>query len=217
MTAPRLAVLLSGRGSNLGAILDAARAGTLGCAPVLVVSNRPGAAGLARAEAAGIPTALVDHRAYTDRAAFEAALGAVLDRAGVELVALAGFMRVLTPTFVARYTGRLVNIHPSLLPAYPGLDTHARVLAAGDAWHGASVHFVTAQVDGGPVIAQLRVPVRPGDTAEVLAARVLRGEHRLYPTVLAWLAAGRVALRDGRVWMDGAPLPAPARLDDVAD
>lgn len=217
MTAPRLAVLLSGRGSNLGAILDAAHAGSLGCIPVLVVSNRPDAGGLERAAAAGIPTALVDHRRYADRAAFEAALGAVLDDAGVDLVALAGFMRVLTAPFVARYPGRLVNIHPSLLPAYPGLDTHARALAAGDAWHGASVHYVTAEVDGGPVIAQVRVPVRPGDTPPVLAARVLRSEHRLYPAVLAWLAAGRVVLRDGRVWMDGAPLPAPVRLADVAD
>lgn len=217
MTPPRLAVLLSGRGSNLSAILAAAGAGALGCTPVLVVSNRPGAAGLALAARAGVPTALVDHRTYASRADFEAALGAVLDDAGVDLVALAGFMRVLTPPFVARYTGRLVNIHPSLLPAYPGLDTHARALAAGDAWHGASVHYVTAQVDGGPVIAQARAPVRPGDTPDALAARVLRAEHLLYPAVLRWIGTGRVALRDGAVWMDGAPLRAPVRLDDVAD
>jgi phosphoribosylglycinamide formyltransferase 1 len=211
---PRLAVLVSGRGSNLQAILDAAATGSLGCTPVLVVSNRPGAAALERARVAGVPTAVVDHRAYRDRAAFEMALGAVLDGADVTWVALAGFMRVLTADFVAQRAGRLVNIHPSLLPAWPGLDTHAQVLAAGERWHGASVHFVTAQVDGGPVIAQVRVPVLPGDTPDTLAARVLRGEHRLYPAVLAWLAAGRVAFRDGRVWMDGAPLGEPVRLAD---
>lgn len=162
--------------------------------PCLVLSNVPGAGGLAKAQALGVPVAVVDHRDYPgDRAGFEAALDAALRAAGAEVVALAGFMRVLTPGFVNRWAGRVVNIHPSLLPKYPGLDTHARALAAGDAQAGCTVHEVTAELDAGPVLGQARVPVLPGDTAETLAARVLGAEHRLYPEVLRrWLAGGKL-------------------------
>lgn len=214
MSAPRLAVLVSGRGSNLGALLDAVAAGTLPVVPALVLSNRAGAPALQRAARAGVPTVTVDQTVYSSRADFEAAVDDALAGVDVELIALAGFMRVLSAGFVTRHAGHLLNIHPSLLPAYPGLNTHARVIAAGERWHGASVHFVTEQVDGGPVIAQVRVPVRPEDTVDTLETRVLRGEHRLYPTALAWAAEGRAVLRDGAVWMDGAPLTEPLRLPD---
>lgn len=159
--------------------------------PVLVVSNRPGAAGLARAQALGVPTAVVDHRAHDGRPAFEAALARVLDAAVPDIVALAGFMRILTPDCVQHYAGRMINIHPSLLPAYTGLNTHARALAAGDAQAGCSVHEVTPALDAGPILGQGRVPVRPGDTPDTLAARVLEMEHRLYPAVLRRVADGR--------------------------
>lgn len=208
----RLAVLISGRGSNLGAILDAIAAGRLAAQVVLVLSNRPGAAGLDLAAAAGLTTAVVDHRWYPDRAAFERALVAALDVAHPDLLVLAGFMRVLTADFVHRYRGRLINIHPSLLPAFAGLDTHARALAAGVAEHGASVHFVTAAVDGGPLIAQIRVPVLAGDTPDTLAARVLLAEHQLYPLVISWHAAGRLVLDGDTVQLDGLPLAAPVQF-----
>lgn len=159
--------------------------------PVLVLSNRPDAGGLAKAAERGIPTAVVDHRDFSeDRAAFESAIDAELEQAGAEIVCLAGFMRVLKPEFVSRWQGRMLNIHPSLLPKYRGLDTHARALAAGDAEHGCSVHEVTAELDGGPILGQARVPVLPGDTPESLAQRVLPMEHRLYPAVLSRFATG---------------------------
>ena len=205
----RLAVLLSGRGSNLDSILRACAAGTLPARVVQVISNRPGAGGLTLAAAAGVPVAVVDHRQFADRAGFERALDAQLAAVPCDLVVLAGFMRVLTADFVARHRGRLINIHPSLLPEFPGLDTHARALAAGVAEHGASVHFVTTAVDGGPLVAQIRVPVRAGDTPETLAARVLAAEHRLYPTVLGWYARGRLTLAGEQVQLDGLPLAAP--------
>lgn len=209
----RLAVLISGRGSNLKAILDAIAAGRLAARVVLVLSNRPGAAGLDLAATAGLTTALVDHRQYPDRPAFEQALVTALDAAEADLLVLAGFMRVLTADFVRRYRGRLINIHPSLLPAFAGLDTHARALAAGVTEHGASVHFVTAAVDGGPLIAQTRVPVRGDDTPDTLAARVLQVEHWLYPQVISWYAAGRLALDGDAVLLDGLPLKSPVQLD----
>ena len=159
--------------------------------PCLVLSNDPAAAGLARAAAQGVPVAAVDHRPYrSDRAGFEAALSAELDRAAPDILCLAGFMRILTPGFVARHAGRMLNIHPSLLPLYPGLHTHARALAAGDAWAGCTVHEVTAELDAGPVLGQGRVPVLADDTEDTLAARVLAMEHRLYPAVLRRFAAG---------------------------
>lgn len=209
----RLAVLISGRGSNLKALLDAIAAGRLAAQVVLVLSSRPGAAGLDLAAAAGLTAVVVDHRQYPDRVLFEQALVAALDAARADLLVLAGFMRVLTADFVHRYRGRLINIHPSLLPAFEGLDTHARALAAGAAEHGASVHFVTAAVDGGPLIAQIRVPVLAADTPDTLAARVLQAEHRLYPLVIAWYAAGRLALDDDAVLLDGLALTSPVRMD----
>lgn len=213
MTAPfRVAVLISGRGSNLGSILEACASGAVPARVAQVISNRPDAGGLALASAAGVPTAVVDHRQFADRAAFEQALDEQLTTEPADLLVLAGFMRVLTAGFVERHCGRLINIHPSLLPDFPGLDTHARALAAGAVAHGASVHFVTAAVDGGPVIAQIRVPVHAGDTPDTLAARVLAGEHRLYPTVIGWCAQGRVTLAGDTVHLDGLPLAAPVQF-----
>jgi phosphoribosylglycinamide formyltransferase-1 len=192
MALARIVVLISGRGSNLGALLAAEREGRLGGAVALVVSNRPDAGGLAIAQRNGVATAIVDHRAFADRDAFETALAATIDAAEPDLVVLAGFMRVLAPAFVARYEGRIVNVHPSLLPAYTGLHTHRRALADGVTTHGCSVHFVTADLDGGPVIAQERVPVLPGDDEDALAARVLEAEHRLLPSVVRAICEGRV-------------------------
>jgi phosphoribosylglycinamide formyltransferase 1 len=186
----RVAILISGGGSNMVKLVDS-MTGDHPARPVLVVSNVPGAGGLERARERSVPVAVVDHRAYRgDRAAFEAALDAVLGQVQPDIICLAGFMRILTPDFVARHEGRILNIHPSLLPKYPGLDTHARALAAGDAEAGCSVHVVTGELDAGPVLGQARVPVRADDTAETLAARVLGMEHSLYPAVLRRFAAG---------------------------
>ncbi len=190
-------VLISGRGSNLQAILDA------GIPVSAVISNRSGAGGLEIAARRGIATAVVEHRRFATREAFDAALAQEIDRHAPRLVALAGFMRVLTPGFVAHYAGRLVNIHPSLLPEFPGLDTHARALAAGAKRHGCTVHFVTAALDHGPVIAQASVPVLPGDTAATLAARVLAQEHRIYPRALRWFLDGLLEVEDGKVRVKG--------------
>lgn len=186
-------VLISGRGSNLQAILEA---GIPVCA---VISNQADAAGLAVAARHGVATSVVEHRACAGRESFDAALAAAIDRHAPKLVALAGFMRVLTPGFVARYAGRLVNIHPSLLPEFPGLDTHARALAAGVQRHGCTVHFVTAQLDQGPVISQASVPVLPGDSAQTLAARVLEQEHLLYPQAIRWFLDGKLVIEGDRV------------------
>lgn len=210
----RAAVLISGRGSNMAALLDAAaRDPTYPAAIALVLSNRADAAGLARAAAAGVPTAVVESRGFRgDREAFERAVDAELARAGVELVALAGFMRVLTPWFVGRWQDRMVNIHPSLLPAFPGLDTHARALAAGVRVHGCTVHLVRAGVDDGQILAQAAVPVLQDDTPETLAARVLAQEHRIYSVALGWLAAGRVRVEGGRAWVAAAGADPDAAL-----
>jgi phosphoribosylglycinamide formyltransferase 1 len=185
-----VAILISGAGSNMRALLDDMAAPDHPARPVLVLSNRPGAAGLSRAAARGLPTATIDHRAHADREAFEAAVEAELDRAGADLICLAGFMRVLTPGFAARWQGRMLNIHPSLLPLFPGLDTHARALEAGVAVHGCTVHEVTGDLDAGPIRGQGVIPVEPGDTPATLAARLLPMEHRLYPAVLRHFAAG---------------------------
>lgn len=182
---PRIAVLLSGRGSNMVALAEAARAPGFPATLALVVSNRPQAEGLATAAALGFETLALPHGAYPDRAAFDAALSAALRAHAIDLVVLAGFMRILTPGFIRDWEGRILNIHPSLLPKYPGLDTHARALAAGDSEAGCTVHVVTETLDDGPILAQARVPIRPGDTAETLAARVLEAEHRLYPVAVA--------------------------------
>ena len=189
MSRVRLGILISGRGSNMEALLKAAADPGWPCEPVLVLSNKSDAGGLARAAAFGVKTAAVDHKIYgKDREAFERAVDAELRAAGVELIALAGFMRVLTPWFVTAWAGKLINIHPSLLPKYPGVDTHARCLAAGDKVHGCTVHQVTAGVDEGPAIGQAEIDVLPGDTPDTLAASVLKAEHLLYPRCLAAVA-----------------------------
>ncbi len=186
----RVAILISGTGSNMTALLDDMDRPGHPARPVLVLSNRPDAAGLARAAARGVAVASVDHRAHPSRETFEAAVQAELDRAGADLICLAGFMRVLTPGFTTRWRGRMLNIHPSLLPLFPGLDTHARALAAGMAVHGCTVHEVTPELDAGPIRGQGVIPVEPGDTPATLAARLLPMEHRLYPAVLRRFAAG---------------------------
>jgi phosphoribosylglycinamide formyltransferase-1 len=189
----RVAVLISGRGSNLAALIEAAQAKDYPAEIVLVLSNRPEAAGLARARAAGIATAVVDHRPYgEDRTRFEHALQAKLETHRIDIVCLAGFMRLFTGDFVRRWRGRMLNIHPALLPQFKGLHTHRRALAAGAAEHGATVHFVVPEMDSGPIVAQQSVPVLAGDTEEALAQRVLEVEHRLYPQALRALAEGRV-------------------------
>ena len=206
-----IVVLISGRGSNLEAILRVAAAEhwyeTPGARVVAVISNRPDAAGLAAARSAGIATAVVEHAAFDSRDAFDAALAAEIDRHRPALVVLAGFMRVLTPGFVRHFEGRLVNIHPSLLPLFPGLETHRRALAAGVRVHGATVHFVSAEVDSGGIIAQAIVPVLPTDGEEELAARVLEQEHRLLPRALRLLLEERVRLVDGRVVVSAGRAP----------
>ena len=204
-----LVVLISGSGSNLQALIDASQRDL----PVeirAVISNRADAYGLERARKAGIPTEVLSHKGYPDRDSYDAALQRLIDGYEPRLVVLAGFMRILTPGLVRHYEGRMFNIHPSLLPAYRGLHTHQRVLDAGDRTHGASVHFVTEELDSGPVIIQARVPVLVDDTAEVLAARVLEKEHRIYPQAVRWFAEGRLRLNGGRVFLDGRALEQPA-------
>lgn len=190
-------ILISGRGSNMQAILEA------GIPVAAVISNRADAAGLAIAAGRGVATAVVDHRPFASRDAFDAALAEVIERYAPRLVALAGFMRILTPGFVARFAGRIMNIHPSLLPQFPGLDTHARALAAGAKRHGCTVHFVTAELDHGPIIAQAAVPVLPGDTEQSLAARVLAQEHLLYPRAIRWFLDGDLVIDGGKVRVKG--------------
>jgi phosphoribosylglycinamide formyltransferase-1 len=205
----RVAVLISGRGSNMAALIEAAKDPNYPAEIALVVSNRPDAAGLALARAAGIATAVVDHAAFgKDRAAFDRALQAALEQHRIELVCLAGFMRLLTPAFVGQWRERMLNIHPSLLPAFKGLDTHRRAIEAGTKIHGATVHFVVAEMDSGPIIAQGAVAVRDDDSDATLAARVLAVEHRIYPLALKLVAEGRVTIADGRCLIDGVPVPA---------
>lgn len=209
----RLVALISGRGSNLQAVIDALNAGQIVAEVAAVISNNSNALGLERARQMGIPTRVVNHHDYPDRAHFDAALHQAIQPFAPDIVFLAGFMRILGADFVHQYHGRLLNIHPSLLPAYRGLNTHARVIAAGDTQHGASVHFVTPELDGGPVIARIKVKVYPDDDPERLAARVLTQEHQLYPTVIGWFAAGRVRLQNQQVYLDGNPLCQPVELD----
>jgi len=211
----RLAVLISGTGSNLQAILDAIDAGELPARVSLVLSNKAGAAGLARAERAGVPAQAIDHRGFPDRASFDQAMIERIDAHGADTVVLAGFMRILSPSFVRHYQGRLINIHPSLLPKYPGLNTHARALEAGDREHGCSLHFVTDELDGGPLIAQARFPVAANDTAETLSEKVQAREHRLYPQVLRWRAQQRLQMTDQGVELDGERLPAQGFQTDT--
>jgi phosphoribosylglycinamide formyltransferase-1 len=213
----RLAVVISGGGSNMVAIARACAAGQIPAVIAVVISDVPEAAGLERARELQLHTAVVDRRAHVqdgrpDRAAFEAALERQIADSGADYLILAGFMRVLSAPFVSRYAGRMLNIHPSLLPHYRGLDTHARVLAGGDAEHGVSVHFVTAELDGGPLIAQCSVPVLPGDTVASLSARVHAREHMLYPMVIQWLTSGRLRWNHGAPTLDGAPLKSPVKV-----
>ncbi|HWL61869.1 MAG TPA: phosphoribosylglycinamide formyltransferase [Steroidobacteraceae bacterium] len=214
---PRLAVLISGGGSNMVAIARACQEGRIPARIVLVLSDIPEAAGLARARELGLHAVVVDRRAMLrdgrqDRQAFEAEVEREIEASGADYIILAGFMRVLSERLVQRYRGRMLNIHPSLLPRHKGLDTHARALAAGDSEHGASVHFVTPELDGGPLIAQSAVEVLPGDTVASLSARVHAREHILYPMVLQWLTSGRLEWNAGDPRLDGVPLARPARI-----
>jgi phosphoribosylglycinamide formyltransferase-1 len=208
-----LGVLISGRGSNLQALIDACREPGYPAEIALVLSNRPGVHGLARAERAGLMHRVIDDRDLAGRAAFEGAVTAALDEARVELVCLAGFMRVLSAAFVTRWHDRLVNIHPSLLPAFPGLDTHRRALDAGVRVAGCTVHFVRAEVDAGPIIAQAAVPVRPDDSEATLADRVLHEEHRIYPLAIRLIADGRARVVGERVVIDGWVAPERALVN----
>jgi phosphoribosylglycinamide formyltransferase-1 len=213
MAKTRVAILISGRGSNMAALIEAAKAKDFPAEIVLVLSNRPDAGGLASARAAGIETAVVDHTKYgKDRAAFERALQAAIEKQRVDLVCLAGFMRLLTPWFVGQWPGRMINIHPALLPAFKGLDTHKRALAAGAKVHGASVHFVVPEMDSGPIIMQGAVAVRADDTEQTLAARVLNVEHKIYPQALRLVTEGRVTVGNGRCLIDGKPVPDASTL-----
>jgi phosphoribosylglycinamide formyltransferase-1 len=201
---PQIAVLISGSGSNLQAILDACISNSINADLCLVLSNREDAFGLERAKKASVPTLVLDHFQYQSREDYDTALVSALSPYKPDLVILAGFMRILTPIFTESFAGKLVNIHPSLLPKYPGLNTHQRALEAGDTYQGATVHFITHELDGGPPILQGRVKIRSSDTAESLAARILTEvEHKIYPLAVQWLVQNRVEMRDGGAWMDG--------------
>jgi len=204
-----VAVVISGRGSNMEAIARAAQAPGSRFEVVRVIADRDTAGGLDKAAALGIRTSVVPVKQFADRAAFDAALAREIEASGAQLIALAGFMRILSPGFVQKFEGRLLNIHPSLLPKYKGLNTHARAIAAGDSHHGASVHYVTAELDGGPVIMQGRLRLRAGDTPDSVSARVHALEHIIYPHVCSLIAAGRVRCRNGAVWFDDEPLAVP--------
>ena len=213
MNRKRVAILISGRGSNMAALIEAAKDKTYPAQIVLVVSNRPDAAGLLSAQANGIATEVVDHTSYgKDRTAFERALQAVFEKYRIDIVCLAGFMRLLTAGFVKQWHHRILNIHPALLPDFKGLDTHRRALEAGHKVHGATVHFVVPEMDSGPIIAQAAVTVRPGDTEEELAARVLKVEHQIYPLALKLLAEGRIRVEGGRCLVNGTLVPDAAAL-----
>jgi phosphoribosylglycinamide formyltransferase 1 len=204
MAEKSIVILISGRGSNMEALLEA----RLPARVAAVISNKPEAPGLATAKSRGIPTAVVAHREFGDRAAFDAALAGEIDRHRPDLVALAGFMRILTAPFIERYNGRMMNIHPSLLPSFPGLHTHRQALAAGVRIHGCTVHFTTPAVDSGPIIVQAAVPVLPDDTEERLAARVLAEEHRVYPQAVRWFLEGRLRVGpNGAVTVNAARAP----------
>ncbi len=204
----RIAILISGRGSNMLTFLGACARGELPARVCLVLSNRAEAEGLASAREAGIETACIAHGDYPDREAFDAAMVERLQLAQPDLVILAGFMRILTPVFITPFTGRLLNIHPSLLPKYPGLHTHQRALEAGDGEAGSTVHFVTPELDGGPPVLQARLPVLPGDTADSLARRVVALEHQIYPLAALWFLQGRLRLNEQGAFLDGQKIPA---------
>ncbi len=205
----RTTILISGSGSNLQSFIDRSASGEIDLELCLVFSNRPNAYGLDRAERAGIATACIEHGEYPTREAFDRAVASCLDESRPDLLVLAGFMRILSPWFVDHYEGRVLNIHPALLPAYPGLNTHQRVLDAGETWHGSTVHFVTEELDGGPRILQGRLAVDPRETADELCSRVQAVEHRIYPEAANWFAQGRLEYRDSNAWLDGRLLEEP--------
>jgi phosphoribosylglycinamide formyltransferase-1 len=213
-----IVVLISGRGSNMRTLVEHSRADARAYEVVRVLSDKPAAAGLALARDLGVSAAAVPASGGaaanpSSRAEYDRRLAAAIDECAPALIVLAGFMRILSPEFVNRYAGRILNIHPSLLPKYPGLHTHRAVLAAGDPVHGATVHFVTAELDGGPPIIQAMVPVRPDDDEATLAARVQAKEHHIYPLAVGWYCEGRLRCREGRAWLDGAPLGVPVQYD----
>ena len=210
----RTVVLVSGDGSNLQAILDHSRTGALDISVVGVISDRPGARALARASRASVPALTVDYAAAGSRSAFSIQLASTLADLKPDLLVLAGFMRILDMELVERFQGRMLNVHPSLLPRFPGLHTYRRALEAGEREHGATVHFVIPELDAGPGILQYRVPIRPGDTESSLRDRVRAGEHVIYPRAIAWVAAGRALLQDGAVWLDGVRLAQSVVVDE---
>ena len=212
---PRIAVLASGNGSNLQAILDRVAAATLRVTPALVISDVHDARALRRASTAGVATKVIAPGDYVSKDAWNEAIAIELLAAGVSLVVLAGFMRIIGAQVLAEFSGRILNIHPSLLPRYPGLNTYKKVLAAGDSWHGTSVHFVTEELDGGPVIAQAMLPVDAQDDESTLRQRVLTAEHWLYPLVISWFADGRLEMRAAQAWLDGKALPEPVRFAET--
>jgi phosphoribosylglycinamide formyltransferase 1 len=210
-----VAVLISGGGSNMAALARACAEHRIAARVVQVIADRAGAGGLDLARSLGLPATLIESSRYATREAHEQAIAGLIDRSGAGLVALAGYMRVLSAPFVHQYTGHMLNIHPSLLPKFKGLHTHRRALEAGEVEHGASVHFVTAELDGGPLICQARVPVLPGDSEQTLAARVLKREHQIYPQAVGLIAEGRIRLDGNRVLFDDQPLDTPLRDDDA--
>ena len=210
---PAAAVLISGSGTNLQAFIDQAQAGSLPLDIAVVISNRANAYGLQRARNAGIPVRCIDNRDFPSRESFDDALHEALKDFDPQIVILAGFMRILSASFVNRYPGRILNIHPALLPAYPGLNTHQRVIDAGEAWHGCTVHFVTAELDAGPGLLQGRVPVLKSDDSQTLSARVQTMEHIIFPRAAEWVATGRAEFRDGKAWLDDKVLDHPVVID----
>ena len=209
-----LVVLISGTGSNLQAVIDACKSGKIHGRVAAVISNRSDAYGLKRASSADIHTAVISNQDYADRAQYDAALMTEIDRHQPDLIVMAGFMRILTPAFVNHYAGRMLNIHPSLLPKYQGLHTHQKAIDAGDSEHGASVHFVTEELDGGPVILQAKVPIFPGDEEDEVIERVQTQEHTIYPLVVSWFIEGRLAMHDNAAWLDDERLPAQGYAAD---
>lgn len=212
-----IVVLISGNGSNLQAIIDGCAKGTIPGKITGVIANNANAYGLQRAAAAGIATQVLSHKDFADRQRYDIALQAAIESFKADLIVLAGFMRILTPGFVQHFSGKLLNIHPSLLPKYQGLDTHQRAIDAGDAEHGCSVHFVTEQLDGGPVILQAKVPIFPGDNASTVAARVHEQEHLIYPLVVRWFCQNRLQQRANEAWLDGNLLSAQGYAQDEDD
>ena len=208
----KTAILISGSGTNLQAFIDAVENDGLNLDLTIVFRNNPNAYGLERAERAGIATACIQHSDFLDRESFDCAVITELDRHQPDLLILAGFMRILSPAFVAHYSGKILNIHPALLPKYPGLNTHQRVLDAGDKWHGSTVHFVTEELDRGPRILQGRITIDPSETADELRDRVQTIEHHIYPLAASWVGSGKVVFKNGQCWVDGEKSPEPSQV-----